>query len=107
MKTIVLCGHTGSMNRGCEAIVRATSFVLNNKGHHNVCVMTFDQSYDKKMGLDKKVDLIRYPKRPFYIKVCNFILRKFYKNYSFGNQVIYKRILDKKDKVEKEDEYTL
>ena len=49
MKKIYLCGHTGSMNRGCEAIIRSTTKILDECGANNVSAYTFNFSDDSAL----------------------------------------------------------
>lgn len=90
MKKIYLCGHTGSMNRGCEAIIRGTAEVLKSIGIDNIEVLTFDEKYDKILGLDKEVHLIPYPQKNLTVKVVGKILRDVFKNGTWGQKYYYK-----------------
>ena len=59
MHHTILCGHTGSTNRGCEAIVRSTAELL--KEHSiSVDIATFNKEEDLLAGLDCYGDLISY-----------------------------------------------
>lgn len=90
MNTVYLCGHTGSMNRGCEAIIRGTSEILKNIGIDNIVVLTFDVKYDKMLGLDKAVRLTPYPKKSFIIRLTGKLLRDILKNGTWGHKYFYK-----------------
>ena len=52
----VLYMHTGSGNRGCEAIVRTTSTILN--GPENTILWSFAKNEDEACGVDKKFEKI-------------------------------------------------
>lgn len=56
---IELYGHTGSMNHGCEAIVRGTYKVLGNIDK----LWSSNPQTDYKYGLDKLVNIIPSSKR--------------------------------------------
>ncbi len=61
---IILCGHTGSENRGCEAIVRSVCSILRSTCKNAVIYLaTFDKKADVAAGLDSVVDeFIEYGK---------------------------------------------
>lgn len=92
MNTVYLCGHTGSMNRGCEAIIRGTSEILKSIGIDNIEVLTFDAKYDKMLGLDKEVRLTPYPKKSFIIRLTGKLLRDILKNGTWGHKYSYKQL---------------
>ncbi len=100
MNTVYLCGHTGSMNRGCEAIIRGTSEILKSIGIDNIEVLTFDEKYDKILGLDKVVHLTPYPQKSLTVKVVGKILRDVFKNGTWGHKYFYKplfKVISSKD----------
>lgn len=59
IRKTVLYGHTGSNNRGCEAIVRSTVSLLKNKGIISD-IATYRAEEDIRAGLDALGDLIEY-----------------------------------------------
>ena len=59
MKGIILCGHTGSHNRGCEAIIKSTADGLHQQ-NLTVTLATHDLDYDKKVGIDEFDDIKEY-----------------------------------------------
>lgn len=59
MKKVVLCGHTGSINRGSEAIIKSTADLL-NKQSIKVILATHELEQDKKM-------------EHFYVRKCSRI----------------------------------
>ena len=69
MRNAYLFGHTGSVNRGCEAIVRSTVTILERAGFSSVRLMVYNPRYDIKLGLDQCVRLIPYAKRSFASRV--------------------------------------
>lgn len=56
---ITLCGHTGSHNRGCEAIVKSTADIWAELGIDTV-LATHDPVYDKKLGIEEFKRVIEY-----------------------------------------------
>lgn len=65
-KKMFLCGHTGSHNRGCEAIVRSTVKLFREAGFEKKpCLATSGKTQDKEAGLEG---------------ICNFIDYKTYKS---------------------------
>ena len=52
MGKLYLVGHTGSANRGCEAIVRSTVSLFNKCGVTDITLFSDNGVDDKKMGLD-------------------------------------------------------
>lgn len=67
MKT-VLCGHTGSVNRGCEAIIRSTAGILERYGIKSV-LATFAKSQDVDAGICEFSEIVEYRK----IKPLSFV----------------------------------
>lgn len=65
-----MCGHTGSYNRGCEAIIRSTAKILNAKlPDKYVSLASFAKRDDSALGIDSIID--------------SFIEYNTYKIYSF------------------------
>lgn len=78
MKNAYLFGHTGSVNRGCEAIVRSTAAILEQAGFSKISLMVYNPEYDIKLGLDRRVQMLRYAKHSFAAKaVCGVAWRYF------------------------------
>lgn len=59
-KRIVLYGHTGSNNHGCEAIVRSTAALMNQAGIMVSGIATYHPEEDRKVGIDALGSLIEY-----------------------------------------------
>jgi hypothetical protein len=59
MKKIILCGHTGSHNRGCEAIIKSTADLLSSMGVETV-LATHDLSYDQQLGISEFSQIVEY-----------------------------------------------
>lgn len=53
MARVFLIGHTGSINRGCEAIVRSTVKLLNYNNVTEIYLISYDETYDRRLGVDK------------------------------------------------------
>ncbi len=59
MKDIILCGHTGSDNRGCEAIIKGTAAILKAHGQTPV-LATKAIEQDKRAGIGEFKEVIGY-----------------------------------------------
>ncbi len=58
-----LCGQTGNVNRGCEAIIRSTVKVL-NQSSGDIYVATYAPQMDRPMARELGITLISYDKYP-------------------------------------------
>ena len=92
MGDIYLCGHTGSKNRGCEAIVRSTVKVLKNVDVDEITAYTFDLEYDKKLLLDKVVTLKCYPKKSNILRAMSLLATILFRNNVWGQRYLYKEL---------------
>lgn len=101
MKNIYLCGHTGSENRGCEAILRSTVYILNQLSDFEVHAMTFDYDYDCFLHLNETIDLLPYKSKPATIKAIAYIRRKIFNDGIWGCKYIYNDLFSilKKDDI--------
>ena len=79
MSKVFLYGHTGSTNRGCEAIVRSTIKLLKQQGISDIFLIMPQENMEKKLGIDK---------------LCYCIQEKKIYRYSLPNIIwgIYKKI---------------
>jgi len=59
VKDIILCGHTGSFNHGCEAIIKGTAELFVKEGIKPV-LATKARGKDELFGLDEFSDVIDY-----------------------------------------------
>jgi colanic acid/amylovoran biosynthesis protein len=59
MKKIILCGHTGSHNRGCEAIIKSTADLFSSWGVETV-LATHDLPYDQRLGISEFSKIVEY-----------------------------------------------
>ncbi|MCC8163605.1 MAG: polysaccharide pyruvyl transferase family protein, partial [Lachnospiraceae bacterium] len=62
MVKIVLCGHTGSMNRGSDAIVKSTADLLSEAGMEAV-LASYKKDEDSLYGTKEYSEVIRYADR--------------------------------------------
>lgn len=91
---ILLCGHTGSINRGCEAILRSTVYILKQCGYKSVSALTFDENYDKLLGMDQDLHLIPYPQRNIIERGICHMMRTAFHNGMWGGRNVYKKIVN-------------
>ena len=97
MKKIYLCGHTGSANRGCEAIVRSTVKVLRECGAEDISLLTFSEADDRLRGVNKLAKLIPYPKKTVFDRGMSFLAKKLLKNGTWGARFYHKSFIKQID----------
>lgn len=97
MPKIILCGHTGSKNRGCEALVRSTNLILKQAGWNDVVTMTYDRAYDQRLGVDRVAELVPYPTRTFVQKATSALARRLLHNVLLGNTSHFAPVLQRAD----------
>ena len=91
-----LCGNTGVVNRGCEAIVRSTVKVLNQKRSGDIYLSTFAPIQDTKMCKELGINLISYNNYPTKIHRYFYVgIRKLIRGSLFGVGVLEKPLFDK------------
>lgn len=90
MKKVYLCGHTGSENHGCEAILRSTCRILNEIGINDICILTHDMTCEQRLGIDSIAELIAYPKRSFIIRVISVLRRHLLHDGVWNGRYLYK-----------------
>ena len=79
---IFLCGDTGRLNRGCEAIVRGTVEVLGNK---ELYLATFTPEQNIPMIKEIGISMISYAAYPSKIhRIAYGGIRKLYKKFLAG-----------------------
>lgn len=93
MKHIYLCGHTGSQNRGCEAIIRSTAQIFRDIGVDNITVFTFDEEADQRCGLGQVTSLCPYPSLSMPKHVYSYARRKLLSDGVWGHRQRYKTLL--------------
>lgn len=82
MLKVVMCGHTGSSNRGCEAIVRSTIKLL-EENNIKTQLASYCIEEDKKAGLGDIVDIISYSRYKSKFSPCriyNGLAKKMFHN---------------------------
>ena len=98
-KNLFLCGHTGSDNRGCEAIVRSTIKIFTQAGYKDKPYLaTYNPRQDENAGVNKVAQLIAY--RSYDSKLSRMFyagMRKLLKNPLIGQSVIHKDIWQRID----------
>lgn len=98
MDKVILCEHTGSMNRGCEAIIRSTSKILKEQGVNSIDLITAGYSQDIKAGLDSSANLIPVPKKSLFAKGLYFINKYIFRDISWGSRYTYDKLLKSTNK---------
>lgn len=92
---VFLCGQTGSMNRGCEAIVRSTVKVLNRK-NGNIYVATHAPEQDRAMCREMGISLIAYAGYPTLIhRYASVVFRKINRKSLAGMKYIEKPLISR------------
>jgi len=89
MRTIYLCGHTGSENRGCEAIVRATTDILRQLGQEEICLMSFAPEQDSALN----VEVLPYPRKTMPQRAASLFMRKLLGNGVYGQRFLHRELL--------------
>ena len=92
LNKIYLCGHTGSINRGCEAIVKSTVAILREAGAQSLSALTYDIHYDKRLRLNNEITLIPYPRKSRLIRGMSYLQRRLFKNPLWGTKFWYKEL---------------
>lgn len=100
MSKIFLMGHTGSKNRGCEAIVRSTVDILKNYGFNDVYLATYNIDQDIKVKLDEEINLLNYKIISKYspIKILGKLSNKIFGKYMMLEKASQKDIFSLVDK---------
>lgn len=96
MADVVLCGHTGSSNHGCEAIVRSTISLINCENLSSI-MGSYALDEDMEYGLNDIIKIIPY--RNYKSKVdlkrlYNGIMKKFFNNEYPYEKYIQKKVFD-------------
>ena len=97
MNRVFLCGHTGSINRGCDAIVRATADILKKESVNDISLLTFAHQQDMELQLHKEVQLIPYPVKPWHIRAASLFMRKVAGNGVWGQRYLYGPLMGQAD----------
>lgn len=87
LRTVYLCGHTGSENRGCEAIVRSTAALLREAGQNDVRLLTFAAEQDEALDVKR----ISYPKKTLPQRAAGWFMREVMGDGVYGSDVCTSR----------------
>ncbi len=93
---ILIYGHGGSNNKGCEAIVRTTEKILKRNGINNeIALSTLDEEADKKAGLNPHRFISnRFLKKKsvesYFCTICN----KFPGKPEIAPRIMYKNLIE-------------
>ena len=102
MSNIYLCGNTGIVNRGCEAIVRSTVKIL-NKPSGSVTLTTFAPFQDRGMCAELGINMWGLTEYPSLIyRYVSSVIRKINKKAFFGYGALQRplfKVLDRKSVV--------
>lgn len=92
MSKVLLCGHTGSYNRGCEAILRSTNTILKKVGVEEIEAMTFAREQDEESGIDRVMKITPYAQKPLWVKVLGKVRGKLTGNFIWSQRYLHKNI---------------
>ncbi len=100
MERLFLCGHTGSDNHGCEAIVRSTEKIYSSCGYKaKPCLATFAEQQDRRLGIEEICDLLPYSQYSSKAQRLFFgLLRKITSDPMQGQRLIQKKLWDSIEK---------
>lgn len=82
------------MNRGCEAIIRATAEVLKKVGVSNITALTADIKYDNMLKLNDVVFLRSYPKKSLPARLAGKLFRDVFNDPVWGYKCFYNSLFD-------------
>lgn len=98
MSRTFLCGNTGVINRGCEAIVRATVKVLGGR-NGDITLATFAPMQDAPMAREMGIDMISYGTYPSSVhRYASAAIKKIFKKSVSGMKYIQKPLFDRLQK---------
>ena len=98
MKKIFLCGNTGSVNRGCEAIVRSTAKVLPVRSG-DIFLATFSPEQDISMAREIGINVIPYANYPTALhRYLCALTRMVFKKSVAGQGIVQKPLFSRIDK---------
>ena len=98
-KNLFLCGHTGSQNRGCEAIVRSTIKLFREAGlEKKPYLATSNIKQDKDAGIDTLAEFITYGTYSSKLqRLYCAAVRKLTGNPLVGQNIVQKNLWDSID----------
>ena len=92
MSKVLMYCHNGSANHGCEAIVKATTDMLNDIGIYDVNLITSKKEEDIKYGISEKVTLwdeINSPDKKRLLFLYAYLRQKVLKDYKLMNKLAF------------------
>lgn len=95
MKKIILCGHTGSDNRGSEAIMRSTSQIIKKDTGASIYYTTYYPQQDEKLGSDPNfAGQVRYNLISGFTfdRIYNSIVLRISKDYYHVESIFQKHV---------------
>lgn len=95
MDNFLFYGHSGSGNRGCEAIVKTSINILRNSNINNKIILsTLDEEADKKAGLAPNGYISNRFLRPKSMASCySFFCAKLLGRTDVAGKIMYKNLL--------------
>ena len=92
MSNIYLCGNTGIVNRGCEAIIRSTVKIL-NRSNGDITLTTFAPEQDRGLCSELGINMQEYNTYPSkLVKHFCALKRKINKKSLSGQSIIQSRL---------------
>jgi len=95
LKKVILCGHTGSNNHGCEAILKGSTEILGKQNIHTT-LATKEIDQDVKYGISEFDDVMSYHTinkvESFVGRVINKLTRSFSGTEFFHQIPVWKRL---------------
>ena len=90
-----LCGNTGVINRGCEAIIRSTVKVLNRRSG-DVFLATFAPDQDRSVAAQLGINLLAYNNYPTQLhRYAYAAVRKVFKHSLAGYDIVEKPLFSR------------
>ena len=81
-----LCGQTGNVNRGCEAIVRSTVKILGVK-NGKIHLATYAPNMDSAMVRELGINMVSYNSYPTFIhQIVCAVGKRFFKSLNIGTK---------------------
>lgn len=94
MKSIVLYGHEGSLNHGCEAIVRGTKKIIENTNIEEVTLLSNNPDTDIKYGIDKICNIRKVSTNNIKKKTFSYYIKGL-KYKVFNDRLVFERFRNK------------
>lgn len=94
-KYILLWGHTGSVNRGCDAIVKSTADLIRNNTNYKCALVTNRYLEDKEMGeseFDEIIETIGFD-NSFLCRIVSLFVKVALKNEKLFQKIKQKPVI--------------